>query len=116
MSGTWYNAFKPGKSAELIWRNQMTNYVATFTDGSTLTRTSERVYTVAWRASWDNGKGSRGCASGFAISREKAVVLKPRALLWPGMSFARRAAEKAEIAEIIANHYRVEFADAKVQQ
>lgn len=55
----------------------MTKYVATFADGTSITRKSERQYGAAWRATWTREDGTARCVTGFAISSEKVNAFKP---------------------------------------
>lgn len=55
----------------------MTKYIATFADGTTISRKTARAYGAAWRATWTNADGTVRSETGFSISREKAQPYKP---------------------------------------
>lgn len=95
----------------------MPRYSATFADGTTITRKSERGYAVAWRATWTNADGSQRAETGFAKTREQASPFRPAPRsVWPGMPSSQRSAAKRENEKFIAaSGYRVEFAPAIAQ-
>lgn len=50
----------------------MNKYTATFSDGKTIKRNSNREYAVAWRIQYTTWYGSQCEDTGFAASREQA--------------------------------------------
>jgi hypothetical protein len=91
--------------------NDMTKHTATFADGTTITRKTDREYGVAWMASWI-GNGRRGFKTGFSASADKVQAYVPT-LAWPETRFP----SKAELADVKARQaqalididYRVEI-------
>jgi hypothetical protein len=97
----------------------MTKFIATFADGTTITRNSEHAYTVAWRSSWTLASGRTHTVTGFAKNQKSANPIAPYAptapLIHRGSSSNNRAmvkrmndAYRAEVA------YKVEFVPAVV--
>lgn len=86
----------------------MNRYTATFADGTAITRSSERPYTVAWRARWVAENGLRIERTGFAVSREKAKPERP-STAW-GYPPGRRKREAQARDRSPERQYHVEFA------
>lgn len=80
-----------------------TTYFAKFSDGATIKRTTVRVYTVAWRATWtDPDSGVKYDKRGFGASAAKLSPEKPNCPnSWHGTSPAGRARSRAENAEYL---------------
>lgn len=85
----------------------MDKLTATFADGTTITRKTERAYGVAWKATW-----SGNSRTGFSSSADKVSAYVPT-LAWPKDRFP----SKAELAQVKADQaqalidtgYRVEI-------
>jgi len=74
-----------------------TKYSATFSDGTVLTRSSDRTYTHAWRLIWTGGDLSKYAGTkGFAASAELAHKAAAARL----SSFTGSTYEVAEAAAI----------------
>lgn len=72
----------------------MNKYTATFADGTTLTRKSNRGYAVAWRATWTDLFGHARSDTGFSASAENAAKTAKPGLpygTWRGQSASARA-------------------------
>jgi len=54
----------------------MTKFTATFADGTSITRKTERTYAVAWRATWTRD-GHEIEETGFSASPEKVNAYSP---------------------------------------
>lgn len=93
--------------------SNMTKYIATFSDGTTIARNSHRVYTAAWRATW-TAEGRSCSETGFSISPEAAKPYKPAPYYCGrGMSAADRAKATRKNEEYVAGiGYRVEIVPA----
>lgn len=92
----------------------MKKYTATFADGSTITRSTTRIYGVAWRSTWTHDDGNRHSYTGFAISAAKVNAYKPvRHLINNRMSSSDRTEKRRLNAEYCdAIGYRVEIVPA----
>ncbi|MNK29189.1 hypothetical protein D3C87_475800 [compost metagenome] len=88
----------------------MNKYTATFADGTTIARKTERAYGAAWRATWTNAKGYACSDTGFSISSDKVNAFKPQtAHVHRFMSTNERAAARAKNTAFLAEvGYRVE--------
>lgn len=96
----------------------MDKYTATFTDGTTISRNSEREYGVAWRATWTrDDNGAQVETTGFARDERSAHIEKPaKRSERRGMSANERAQVRRENHEYLARiGYRIEFAPAVVE-
>lgn len=93
----------------------MNTYTATFADGMTITRKSERGYSAAWRATWtEKGYDKPIVFTGFCASPEKANPETP-SKFFCGNSTKGRAEAKRKNAEYReACGYRVEIVPARV--
>jgi hypothetical protein len=91
----------------------MNKYAATFADGTTITRKTEREYAAAWRATWEHN-GMEFEDTGFSHSAEKVNAYKPSPYYaGMGMSANDRAKARAKNAAFCAeSNYRVEVAPA----
>ena len=91
----------------------MNKYAATFADGTTITRKTERQYAVAWRATWEYD-GQQFEDTGFSYAKDKVNAYKPRPYYaGMGMSANDRAKARAKNAAFCAeSNYRVEVAPA----
>ena len=91
----------------------MNKYTATFADGTTITRNTERQYAVAWRATWEHN-GQQFEDTGFSYSKDKVNAYKPHPYyVGMGMSANDRAKARAKNAAFCAeSNYRVEVAPA----
>ena len=91
----------------------MNKYTATFADGTTITRKTERLYAVAWRATWTCGGHDRE-ETGFSYAKDKVNAYKPSPYYaGMGMSANDRAKARAKNAAFCAeSNYRVEVAPA----
>jgi hypothetical protein len=91
----------------------MNKYTATFADGTTITRKTERQYAVAWRATWTCGGHDRE-ETGFSYAKDKVNAYKPSPYYaGMGMSANDRAKARAKNAAFCAeSNYRVEVAPA----
>ncbi len=92
----------------------MTTYTATFADGTTITRNSDRAYGAAWRATWTNKEGNLMSDTGFSISPDKANAYAPKVYGVHGTP-----KQKAEAKRLNAEHlqncgYRIEIVPAKI--
>lgn len=92
----------------------MPKYAATFADGTTITRKSDRQYAAAWRATWTRIDGSVGSCTGFAVTADKVNAYKPQLhLIDRYMSSNDRAKAKRLNAEYLARSmYQVEIVPA----
>lgn len=90
-------------------------YSATFADGTTITRKTERSYGVAWRATWagttQDGKPLVRSETGFSITADKVAAFQPKTRhICQSMSSAERAKRRAENAAYLAQvGYKVEI-------
>lgn len=78
-----------------------TKYSVTFPDGLTLTRSSDRTYTHAWRTTATTDSGRRVARSGFAASLElatKASAASERAFIR-----TRHQDARCEVAAVTAS-------------
>lgn len=91
----------------------MNKFTATFADGTTITRKTDRVYAAAWRATWTRD-GHECEDTGFSFSADKVNAYKPHPYYaGRGMSSAARAKAKALNAAYCAESgYRVEIVPA----
>lgn len=91
-----------------------TKYTATFSDGTAITRTSERTYGAAWRATWtDPRDGEPHALTGFCASPEKASPYSP-CPYGGALTGSRRAQQNRKNAEFrAAAGYRVEIVPAQ---
>lgn len=92
----------------------MNKYTATFSDGTTVTRKSERDYAVAWLTTWTD-EGKECYDYGFSVSREKVSPYVPNPFgTFRGMSSKQRAAANAANAEFHKNaNVKHEIVDTK---
>ena len=83
----------------------MNKYTATFADGSSITRKSDRGYAVAWRATWTNVEGNFRTETGFSSSTDHANKSARPGLpygTWRGMSSKDRAFADQQNAKFLA--------------
>lgn len=93
----------------------MTTYTATFADGKTIIRNSDRQYTAAWRATWTNPESGRvSSVEGFSASPEvaakSAYIPSPWGCYGTNAQKAEARRKNAEYRE--AAGYRVEIVPA----
>lgn len=84
----------------------MIKYTATFADGTSITRKSDRGYAVAWRATWTNVHGLPRVETGFSSSTENAAKSARPGLpygTWRGQSAKDRAFAAEQNAKFLAN-------------
>lgn len=84
----------------------MIKYTATFADGTSISRKSNRGYAVAWRAKWINIDGRACTETGFSASAELASKAATPGLpygIWRGMSAKDRAVANEMNAKFLAN-------------
>ena len=80
-------------------------YTATFADGTTIQRKSDRFYSHAWRLTFTSNLGTQIVWTGFASSAEraaKAAALPNPYYVGRHMSSAEKAAQKAKNAQFAA--------------
>jgi hypothetical protein len=89
-------------------------YTATFSDGTVYARSSNRVYTVAWRATWIDATRPREQV-GFAASKNCAAPFKPVIAYAHRRSSSneRAQARKANAEYLKQSDYRVEFVEVE---
>lgn len=94
----------------------MTKYTATFADGTSITRKSNRGYTVAWRATWTSVDGRACTETGFSATAQNAQASARPGLpygIWRGMSAKDKAFANEMNAKFLANaNLRVEIVAA----
>jgi hypothetical protein len=91
----------------------MNKYTATFADGTSITRKSNRGYAVAWRATW-SADGYEFEHTGFSASADKVNAYLPGPFYagrFPSANDRAKARAKNE-AFRIESGYRVEIAPA----
>ena len=84
----------------------MTKYTATFADGTTITRKTERAYAFAWRARWNLLSGEPYELTGFSQTEENARKSARPYLpygTWRGQSAKDRAFAAEQNAKFLAN-------------
>lgn len=84
----------------------MNKYTATFADGTTITRKSNRGYAVAWRSTWTSVEGATYSDEGFSSSAELAAKSARPGLpygTWRGMSSNARTHANEQNAKFLAN-------------
>jgi hypothetical protein len=83
-------------------------YTATFSNGHTVTRTTERSYAVAWMATWDGMGGAP--RTGFSSDASKVSATSPT-YSWrrPMSSNERAKAKREQAAYLLAVNYKVEI-------
>lgn len=92
----------------------MTTYTATFSDGTTISRNSKRLYAAAWRATWTEKNGTFVSFEGFSISAEKVNAYKP-SVRCTGRGFSAKqnaAAKRLNQEHVSSVGYRVEIVPA----
>jgi len=89
----------------------MPRYTATFADGTTITRNSERAYTAAWRATW-NKDGRIVSFTGFSVSADKVNADKPDLVGVFGSPKQKAEAKRKNAEYREACGYRVEIVPA----
>jgi hypothetical protein len=84
----------------------MNKYTATFADGTSITRKSNRGYAVAWRATWTSVEGAARSDEGFSSSVDLATKSATPGLpygTWRGMSSSARAHANEQNSKFLAN-------------
>lgn len=84
----------------------MIKYTATFADGSSIGRKSNRGYAVAWRATWTNIDGRSCSETGFSASAALASKAATPGLpygTWRGMSAKDRVVANEMNAKFLAS-------------
>lgn len=93
----------------------MTTYTATFSDGTTITRKSDRAYTAAWRATWtepENGQTfyQEGFSATSEVAAKSAGVLSKYGVY--GSAAQKAKARRLNAEYRVAAGYRVEIVQA----
>ena len=92
----------------------MTKYIATFAEGTSITRKSDRLYAAAWRATWCSDDGTVRVETGFSVSAAKVQAYRPMFhYVSRFMSANERArAKRLNAAFLARSMYQVEIVPA----